>query len=983
MANNVQKSPGLYISETDLTFSVESVGNSFLGVVGETMKGPAFEVRNSRDFNEHKLRLGSTNPEKFKGTQIPKYEEAYIAKSFLTQSNQLYTVRVLGLSGYDAGNAFNIVTLGGCDVTTVNTTPTNTTIDFTLSGGTFYVSGSSTQLIDQIASDTGVAKTKFDAAFNTFFTASGVAPYESEDVLYWGFVDDVDGILTAESLSGSTVDAYELPATTSSDDRDDYVLQKECPYVSNNDNYAGASFALWVDSSNLESGATGGTINLRTFAVTCDPKADFHNMPVATLRSNGSYVGETMRFNVSGSSDLVLNDTTAVEIDANAEFELSGVTRTGTAFTYTVSLDSTKKSFISTVLGTDPLKTDTNVFVDEVYTNALKKAIASGDIKGLNGTIKPVVDHNHYKTSFKTPVTPYIVSELVGGEAKRLFRFVSISDGASANSEIKVSISNVDLSKKTFDVLVRAFGDTDNKPAILERYFNCSMDSTSDNFIGRLIGTSDGEFSLVSEYVMIEMADNAPSTVVPAGFEGYTFRDLGNDGSTDNTFKAIAMPYNTTYVANVDKVRKTYLGFSSKYGLDSSLFKYKGIDGDVSSYDTGVVFTGSTKGFHFDSGASATAFEVGSSVFNVDGVALSGNTYNDVRTRKFTVAFAGGFDGWDIYRESRTNTDDYKIGQTAFTNAGFDTYFDAELNETIGVSDYYAYYKAIKQFSNPEEYRINILATPGIDLVNNTLLVNEVIEMVEEERGDCIYLPTLPDIKLLSNTDAANKDNWYYPEDIVNLLEATSIDSSYLAVFYPWIQYLDTENTSNIFIPPTAEVIKNFALTDNIAFPWYATAGYSRGLVNTRMARKIKLNQDSRDTLYEGRINPLMTFNDRGVVIWGNRNLQEADTALNRINIRRLLLEAQRLVSQVGRRLLFDPNDANIRNDFLREVNPILESIRAQRGLYDFRVSLDSTLEDLDSQTLRGKIFLKPIRTVEFIELEYVVTPISQSFEGL
>jgi phage tail sheath protein FI len=154
-----------------------------------------------------------------------------------------------------------------------------------------------------------------------------------------------------------------------------------------------------------------------------------------------------------------------------------------------------------------------------------------------------------------------------------------------------------------------------------------------------------------------------------------------------------------------------------------------------------------------------------------------------------------------------------------------------------------------------------------------------------------------------------NPADFIYPTEAVDNLDNTGIDSNYTATYYPWILVRDTVNNTQIYIPPTNEVCRNLALTDNISFPWFATAGYTRGLVNAVKARK-KLTQEDRDTLYQGRINPIATFSDVGTVIWGNKTLQIADTALNRINVRRLLLQARKLISAVAVRLLFEQNDA-------------------------------------------------------------------------
>ena len=137
----------------------------------------------------------------------------------------------------------------------------------------------------------------------------------------------------------------------------------------------------------------------------------------------------------------------------------------------------------------------------------------------------------------------------------------------------------------------------------------------------------------------------------------------------------------------------------------------------------------------------------------------------------------------------------------------------------------------------------------------------------------------MPDYQMFTNTTSNFDTDFIYPEESVDNLEETGIDSNYTATYYPWVLTRDTVNNTQVYIPPTAEVTRNLALTDNIAFPWFASAGYTRGLVNSVKARK-KLTQDDRDTLYKGRINPIATFSDVGTVIWGNKTLQVKESAL-------------------------------------------------------------------------------------------------------
>jgi phage tail sheath protein FI len=253
--------------------------------------------------------------------------------------------------------------------------------------------------------------------------------------------------------------------------------------------------------------------------------------------------------------------------------------------------------------------------------------------------------------------------------------------------------------------------------------------------------------------------------------------------------------------------------------------------------------------------------------------------------------------------------------------------------------------------------------------------------MVEYDRADSLYICTTPDFSMYIPSTASQLD-MIYPQEAVDNLAQTGIDSNYSCTYYPWVLTRDTVNNTQVYIPPTAEVTRNLALTDNIAFPWFASAGYTRGLVNAIKARR-KLTQEDRDTLYSGRINPIATFSDVGTVIWGNKTLQVRESALDRINVRRLLLQARKLISAVSVRLLFEQNDQKVRQDFLDAVNPILDAIRRDRGLYDFRVTVSSSAEDLDKNQLVGKIYIKPTKALEFIDIEFLITPTGASFENI
>jgi hypothetical protein len=369
--------------------------------------------------------------------------------------------------------------------------------------------------------------------------------------------------------------------------------------------------------------------------------------------------------------------------------------------------------------------------------------------------------------------------------------------------------------------------------------------------------------------------------------------------------------------------------------------------------------------------------------------AMTGTIYQYVNLRKFTVYFYGGFDGWDEFRTSRTNTDDFKASKylgTYDNNSGegysFNRIDDPEalgLNQNGITSDWYAYLAAIRQFANPEAVDINVFATPGIDYVNNKTLVEETIEMIEEERADSIYVVTTPD-KPMGAGDFV--DEMFTPDDAVYNLEDSELDSNYTCTYYPWVKYLDQDNNQYIYLPPTKDVVRNFAQTDNTTYPWFAPAGLERGDVNCVRAHFITKLGDE-DTLYEGRINPVKTFATDGVKIWGQKNLQVKESQLNRIAVRRLLLRMRKLIAIACRSLIFEPNDSVTKNTFLSTVTPIMDNIRANRGISDYKIEVNDTLESRDRRELPAKIYFKPYNALEYVVLDFILTPEGVSFDNI
>ena len=934
--NKVYVSPGVFTSEKDLTFVAQQVGVTTLGIVGETLKGPAFEPIFITDYEEYTTIFGGLNGRIWKNGK-PQYEASYIAKQYLTESNQLFVTRILGLTGYDAGAAWAIVSNANYDPTTVGTASTGTfTAEF---------SGSTGGL--------------------DFFNFAGAGAGQAE------FLIDLNSGIGVNPYTGVGTD-FELPGGG------------EIEWDKVGGSFTGSSIAGEVTSA--DSVALTGTVSGTTFIYTASTWAEYENKVIAMVRSRADVINDTLLWRTDQTINGLLGDFTSAELDPLGNFTLSaassGLTST---ITYNASLDSTKRNYLPRVIGQTCSDRETRIWVEEIYPNMLSDLINNNQILGLRSQVLHFNTFTNYEQQWQTPETPWVVSELRGNKVEKLFKFISISDGSAANKEIKISIQRINLEDKTFDVVVREFNDTDARPQILERFSRCSLDPNDNSFIGERIGTADGEYPLRSRFIMMVLNPDAPIDAFPAGFEGYRVRDYLSSDSVS----AISpdLEYKSSYDLNNDKIRKVYLGVSNTVGIDQNIFNWKGYTNDASP----SMWTATTKGFHMDSGATiAGDFIVGCCPFT-DALSIVDTVYDSVNARKFTLAPYLGFDGWNCHRESsstpRTNTDRYRIGKAGFT-AGLTSGEFSQISNTEGTSDYYAYLEAIQTFQNPESVNINVFTTPGIDYQSNLSLVEETIDMIEEERADSIYIVTSPDGAVndsssfdLSGLGFATVDT-LTADDIVDILDDTEIDSNYTATYWPWLQMKDSENNLNIFLPPTLEVVKDIALTDNIAFPWYATAGYTRGRT-TAIQPRIKLTETQRDTLYEGRINPMAFFSDEGTLIWGNKNLQIADSALDRLNIRRLLLQTRKLISAVAVRLLFEQNDQIVRNQFLNLVNPILDNIRRERGLTDFRVQLSSDPEEIDRNEMRGKIFLKPIPTLEFIILEFNVTPTGASFDDI
>jgi len=456
-------------------------------------------------------------------------------------------------------------------------------------------------------------------------------------------------------------------------------------------------------------------------------------------------------------------------------------------------------------------------------------------------------------------------------------------------------ISNRNLAKGTFTLLIRQGNDTIKKKKVLETHSNLSLDPESPDYLLRRIGnqsntiaTEDGvaylrpvgEFPNVSAYVRVSSLPDVKKTP--------NYLDENGD-------------INTEYGSGSD--------FIPPVGSGS----YGGAFGYNSSYPIG------------SGPVSQTSGDFGS---------------NEV---EHPFAF------YDSISATQSQGIDLSVSNTTVGTGGYKT--------------------AISLLSNKDEYSFNLLFLPGIvdRQTDHSPIINDAIQLCED-RTDCFLVY---DNTNLTDSVATAKTN------------TEARNSSYAAAYYPWVQIQDTTTSNLRYVPPSVVIAGVYNFNDTVGQPWFAPAGLNRGGIDSAVRAYRKLTQSNRDDLYESNVNPIATFPGQGVTVFGQKTTQKKASALDRVNVRRLLINLKTFVASSSRGLLFEQNTSDLRNQFLNVVNPYMEQVQANSGLNAFRVVMDdsnNTPETIDRNQLIGQIFIQPTKTAEFIVLDFVVQPTGAAF---
>jgi hypothetical protein len=282
-----------------------------------------------------------------------------------------------------------------------------------------------------------------------------------------------------------------------------------------------------------------------------------------------------------------------------------------------------------------------------------------------------------------------------------------------------------------------------------------------------------------------------------------------------------------------------------------------------------------------------------------------------------------------------------------------------------------SYNNMINLLANQDDYRFNVLITPGLFASEASLGTSQVNTIINntQNRGDNIFIADL--VPYSSSITAVTA-------------QANAKNTSYAASYWPWVQTVDPSSGQLVWVPASTMIAGVYAFNDNVSEPWFAPAGINRGGLSTVVRAEKKLTQANRDTLYSNKVNPIATFPGTGTVVYGQKTLQTKASALDRVNVRRLLISLKSYISQVANNLVFEQNTIATRNQFLSQVNPYLESVQQRQGLFAFRVVMDSsnnTPDVIDRNQLVGQIYLQPTKTAEFVYLNFNILPTGVSFE--
>jgi len=637
---------------------------------------------------------------------------------------------------------------------------------------------------------------------------------------------------------------------------------------------------------------------------------------------------------------------------------------------YNLSFNTASGDFFENVFSKDPQVQKSGLNTVPVYLyKSFKGAMSTYGSKGAATTASiataTFASKDFTSATYNNASTPSIQSQLINGSRYNLFKVNTRSHGSDVNNKLKIVIQAVKAAGTiagsdygSFSLQVRQTGlndkglTTDN---VLEQFDNLNFNPEDANYFARRIGdryvdidsdgklTYQGDWDNRSKHIYVsdftEIANGAiPKVLVPLGHAAISNPSAGTTNIPAWAFKNSQLNTNGAPDVNI------------LYGHD-----YNNADANEylcpipNSVGSGNHTTMSLEDFNGTDSIKPSS-ETFSSASEKVTLLLS-----HIDQRKFVVPFQGGYDGDNPANPKLSGAD-----IVATNTQGFDI-------SSTSAGGYTAYKKGINAISNPDEFDINMLVVPGVIHNLHSSITNHAIGKAEDRGDTFVILDCVKYGASISDATAAIQ----------------ALDSNYAATYYPWVKIRDRNTNLPVWVPPSVVLAGTIAFTDRVAHEWFAPAGLNRGGLTTVTEAQTRLTHAERDELYEARINPIASFPGQGVCVWGQKTLQGRPSALDRVNVRRLLIRLKKFIASSSRFLVFEQNTSATRNRFLNIVNPFLESVQANSGLSAFRVVMDdtnNTPDVIDRNQLVGQIFIQPTRTAEFIVLDFVVLPTGAAF---
>jgi phage tail sheath protein FI len=682
--------------------------------------------------------------------------------------------------------------------------------------------------------------------------------------------------------------------------------------------------------------------------------------------------------------------------------------------------------------------------------------------RNVGSTASP--NYENFEDRFSHAKSPWFISQRFGAGEKNLFRLHALDAGAASAGLYKVSIENITPSSDpndkfpNFDVIIRSWDDRDGELQPLEPWRSVNLNPSSDRYIARVIGDMhafydfdrtessqklvvEGNYPNASAYVRVEVASDVENEYIdpesfPMGTRGvYHLVTSGSAPLTTATSADLAsstviksavtppLPFRSDITAGTGAKKVInpllYWGVQFEHATststpNASTLKNETVDafakyfpdfmanyvnfvvgdneGAAETASLGVVdadlfchnkFTLENIKVVTGSNGLADPSKWDQAVYVRDGnitaddsaktrrVKIDDFTSSNKRFLKFTTLMQGGFDGVNSF-----DRDEAEITNAAVNADAENT--ERGLNNGPAVK---AYMKALDIMKNVVSTDVKLLAVPGI---RNEIVTNAAIDAVED-RFDAMYLMDIEqydvsNVRVTSNSQIPSVDY------TVQAFQARGLDTSFAAAYFPDVVMQDPNTKTNVVVPPSVAVLGAFALNDSVGHPWFAPAGFSRGALTTTLEPRVRLSKSNMDTLANASINPLVAFPGNatsglnpqgGVVVWGQKTLQVAASALDRVNVRRLLIELRRQVRDATLNVIFEPNRDATLAAISAAVTPRFRRVQALSGLDRFKIIFDAsttTQADVLNNTIRGKIIVQPTKTIEQVFLDFVVT---------